>query len=209
MNRNTFLDSVKKSLFKGSFSSGQLSGLTGILDEYDRTKIDSRWVSYMLATAYHETGRAMQPILENLNYSEEGLRAKFPKYFNETMAHLYEHKPEKIANRAYADRMGNGSEKSGDGWKYRGRGFVQLTGKDNYKQYGIELNPDKALTVPVATQVMFNGMIAGVFTGARLSRYFDADTTDWVNARKIINGLDRADDIAGYAKNFYAAIKSA
>lgn len=88
---------------------------------------------------------------ENMNYSAERLTEVFPRYFpNKEIAQSYDRKPEMIANRVYADRMGNGSETSGDGWRYRGRGAIQLTGRNNYKAFSdyeadasIMLNPDK------------------------------------------------------------------
>lgn len=72
---------------------------------------------------------------ENLNYSKGGLLKTFPKYFTQALAEKYERKPQMIANRVYANRMGNGDEASGDGWKFKGRGYIQLTGKDNYKAF--------------------------------------------------------------------------
>lgn len=75
---------------------------------------------------------------ENLNYSENGLLLTFPKYFNAETARTYARKPEQIANRIYANRMGNGNEQSGDGWRYKGRGFIQLTGKANYESLYLE-----------------------------------------------------------------------
>lgn len=108
-------------------------------------------ISHFMAQIEHESG--LKPINENLNYSATRLMQVFPKYFiSNADALRYERKPEKIANRVYANRMGNGSEVSGDGYKYRGRGFIQLTGKDNYKSLskdtGIDYlnNPDLLLT---------------------------------------------------------------
>lgn len=80
----------------------------------------------------HESAQ-LNLIEENLNYSAQALRKVFPKYFRTTQeASSYAHHPERIANRVYAGRMGNGSEDSGDGWKFRGRGLIQITGRDNY-----------------------------------------------------------------------------
>lgn len=79
----------------------------------------------------HESGN-FKYNSENLNYSKRGLLGIFPKYFDDDSAEKYEREPEKIASRVYANRMGNGNEKSGDGWKYRGGGLIQITGKDNY-----------------------------------------------------------------------------
>nr|DAL95375.1 MAG TPA: Chitinase A [Caudoviricetes sp.] len=85
-----------------------------------------------LAQVGHESAQ-LNRIEENLNYSAQALRKVFPKYFRTPQeASSYAHHPERIANRVYAGRMGNGSEESGDGWKYRGRGLIQITGRDNY-----------------------------------------------------------------------------
>lgn len=109
-------------------------------------------LAHFLAQCGHESGgfRATQ---ENLNYSAKGLCGIFRKYFpSVTIAMQYERKPEKIANRVYASRMGNGNEASGEGWKYRGRGYIQLTGKENYKAFDatvpedILANPDLVAT---------------------------------------------------------------
>ena len=91
-------------------------------------------MSYFLATVAIESGE-MRHTVENLNYSSKGLVKTFPKYFNVCNAERYAKNPQMIANKVYANRMGNGNESSGDGWKYRGRGFIQLTGKDNYFEY--------------------------------------------------------------------------
>jgi putative chitinase len=89
-------------------------------------------VAAFIAQCAHESG-GFTMLQENLNYSAKGLVGTFKKYFpDETVAKPYERKPEKIANRVYANRMGNGDEASGEGWKFRGRGLIQLTGKSNY-----------------------------------------------------------------------------
>lgn len=90
----------------------------------------------------------LKSVEENLNYSADGLRKTFPKYFPTTaLANAYARQPQKIANRVYANRLGNGSESSGDGWKYRGRGLIQITGKSNY------LNLDNGVMsqIPIGT----------------------------------------------------------
>lgn len=90
-----------------------------------------------IAQVGHESG-GLNRIIENLNYSVEGLLRTFPKYFTLDLARQYARKPEKIANRVYANRMGNGYEQSGDGWKFRGRGLIQITGKNNYSSFAKE-----------------------------------------------------------------------
>jgi putative chitinase len=95
-------------------------------------------VAHFLAQTGHESGE-FKFVRENLNYSAEGLLKTFPKYFDASTAKLYQRNPEKIANRVYANRMGNGAEQSGDGWKYRGRGLIQITGKNNYVQFSTDV----------------------------------------------------------------------
>lgn len=210
MNRAKFFAAVRLSVFAGRLSQNQVNGIGAVFDAWEECPFDGRRLAYMLATAYHETDSTMCPISENLNYSAAGLRTTFPKHFiTAAQAAAYARQPERIANRAYANRMGNGNEASGDGWRYRGRGLVQITGRDNYAKYGIANDPDKALDPVKSVEILFDGMINGRFTGKRLADFFSATTTDWNGARKIINGTDRADDIAGYAKKFAAALETA
>ncbi|NKJ03150.1 hypothetical protein [Rhizobium sp. SG741] len=209
MDHSKFFDAVRTSLFGGRLSTNQVNGTEAIIDAWQAKPFDNRWLAYMLATVYHEADNTMCAISENLNYSAAGLRATFPKYFTAAQAASYARQPQRIANRAYANRMGNGNEASGDGWKYRGRGLVQITGHDNYAKYGIADNPDMALDPVKAVEILFDGMTNGRFTGRKLSDFFTATTTDWIGARKIINGTDRAADIAGYARKFAAAIEGA
>lgn len=110
-------------------------------------------LAHFLAQCGHESGQ-FRVVNENLNYGAKGLLGIFKKYFpTEAKAKEYERKPEKIANLVYASRMGNGPEQSGDGFKYRGRGFIQLTGKDNYTAFGKAIGENIAATPDlVATQ---------------------------------------------------------
>ncbi|MDL2403834.1 hypothetical protein [Rhizobium mayense] len=147
MDRAKFFAAVRSSLFGGRLSQNQVNGIEAILDRWQASPFDSRWLSYMLATTFHESDNTMCAISENLNYSAVGLRATFPKYFTAAQAAAYAREPDRIANRAYANRMGNGSEASGDGWRYRGRGLVQITGHDNYEKYGIACQTTKIDTV--------------------------------------------------------------
>lgn len=97
-------------------------------------KMTPERAAHFFAQTAHETG-GFKAFSENLNYSADGLQKIFGKYFPGLLEESYARNPEKIANRVYADRMGNGPESSGDGWKYRGRGALQLTGKANYKAF--------------------------------------------------------------------------
>jgi putative chitinase len=111
----------------------------------------NRRAAFIAQTAVESN--SYRAITENLNYSAQGLLKTFPTHFTAAEAAAYARQPEKIANRAYCNRMGNGDENSGDGWKYRGRGFLQLTGKDNYTHCAADTkfdfvgNPDYAATV--------------------------------------------------------------
>ncbi len=99
-------------------------------------------LAHFLAQAGHESG-GFKAVNENLNYGAKGLRGIFGKYFpTDAKALEYERKPEKIANLVYGGRMGNGPEASGDGYKFRGRGYIQLTGKDNYTAFSKAINED-------------------------------------------------------------------
>jgi putative chitinase len=91
-------------------------------------------LSHFLAQCGHESG-GFKALVENLNYGSKGLLGTFPKYFNLTTATQYERKPEMIASKVYGGRMGNGPESTKDGYKFRGRGYIQLTGKDNYTAF--------------------------------------------------------------------------
>jgi len=112
--------------------------------------------AHFFAQTAHETGE-YKLFSENLNYSAQGLQGVFGKYFPGNLEESYARQPEKIANRVYADRMGNGNEASGDGWKYRGRGALQLTGKANYEAFAKYLGKPEIITNPdlVATTYAF------------------------------------------------------
>lgn len=142
--------------------------------------------AHFLAQIEHESG--LKPIGENLNYSINGLMNTFSKYFpNVNVASEYARSPEKIANKVYANRMGNGDEDSGDGWRYRGRGFIQLTGKDNYT----DLSKDTGIDYVNHPDLLFNeadAMIAALWfwTKRNLNKYADQNNIKEVTRR--ING---------------------
>jgi putative chitinase len=103
-------------------------------------------LAHFISQCGHESG-GFKVFTENLNYSAEGLLKTFPKYFNAETAAAYARKPERIANKVYANRMSNGNEESGDGWKFRGRGCIQLTGRANYTAYD-QAVPENVLENP-------------------------------------------------------------
>jgi putative chitinase len=98
-------------------------------------------LAHFLAQCHHESG-GFTKVRENLSYSVSGLKKVFPKYFKDRDPKAYSKAPQALANYVYANRLGNGSEASGDGWKYRGRGYIQLTGKDNYRAFDAFVDDD-------------------------------------------------------------------
>lgn len=142
--------------------------------------------AHFMAQIDHESG--LKPISENLNYRPQTLMRVFPKYFSTiAKANEYAGKPSAIANKVYANRMGNGNEASGDGYKYRGRGYIQLTGKDNYKALtkatGIDFvnNPDLLLQE-------VNAMIAALWFWKKNNLSAHAAKDDIRTVTRIING---------------------
>jgi putative chitinase len=121
----------------GAFGPGTLKAAAA---HYKLNKVRA---AHFFAQCAHESGN-WKATSENLNYGAKGLRGIFGKYFpTDALAKAYERQPAKIANKVYGNRMGNGPESSGDGWKFRGRGFLQLTGHDNYKALSQYINrPD-------------------------------------------------------------------
>jgi putative chitinase len=98
-------------------------------------------LAHFLGQCHHESG-GFKTLHENLNYSADGLKKIFPKYFPGTLAESYARQPQKIANKVYGGRMGNGDETSGDGWKFSGRGVLQVTGKENYTKFSKFIGED-------------------------------------------------------------------
>jgi len=127
---------------KGHIPDGVIAQIPSVMSTF---KIDTALrLSHFLAQCGHESA-GFKAIQENLNYGAKGLLGIFKKYFpTEAKALQYERKPEKIANLVYGSRMGNGDEASGDGYKFRGRGYIQLTGKNNYVAFGKAINEDIA-----------------------------------------------------------------
>jgi len=126
-------DQLEDLIPKNPYVEYWYSALSQCLPDYDINT--PRRVAAFIAQCSHESG-GFKFLSENLNYRAESLMRVWPKYFKDpATAQRYAHKPERIANRAYANRMGNGNEASGDGWRFCGRGLIQLTGRDNYQAF--------------------------------------------------------------------------
>jgi|SRR5215467_1235796 len=189
--RKYFYDSVRGSLFGGSLTQEQVDGMTILLSRGEEEGTDDRHLAYILATTFHETAQTMAPIAE---YG----KGKGKPYGNPAGPY---------------------------GQVYYGRGYVQLTWYDNYLTMQQALGPrwggrnivqvaDRALDADIATDIIFYGMTKGSFTGVGLPKYItvvdpDNDTTDFYNARKVVNGLDQASAIQGYAQKFANALTHA
>lgn len=119
-------------------------------------------IAGFLAQVGHESG-GLRFTVENLNYRADALTRVWPSRFPPGVAESYAMQPERIANRAYADRMGNGNEASGDGWKYRGRGLIQLTGKDSYAAFSLEANNEALVKPDLVAEVELAALSAGWF----------------------------------------------
>jgi putative chitinase len=189
--RKFYFDSVRASLFAGTLTQAQVDGQNYLLEVWEtrfeeaNPRDGTNWLAYALATFFHETAQTMQPI------EEYG----------------------KGASQPYGQPAGPHKQ------CYYGRGHVQLTWEDNYKagqkylleRYGLDVKiyPDAANMLDDATSalVSYDGMINGWFTGVGLPKFFNATTEDPVNARKIVNGTDQAQTIAGYYAKFKAALK--
>ncbi len=174
-------------------NKSQVQGYDAIFDYWDKSNLtDNRWLAYALATAFHETGENLQPVREGFASSDQGSINAVTSLFNRGRI-----------GENYALREANGQS-------YFGRGLVQITFGDNYKRLGQAIgignqlydNPSLALNMDIAVKILFKGMVDGLYTTHSFRKHFFEDRTDWVNARRIINGKDQADLIADYGQKF-------
>ena len=175
-------------------------------------KLSPARAAHFFGQTSHETG-GFKAFSENLNYGAKGLRGIFGKYFpTDSIALQYERKPEKIANRVYASRMGNGNEASGDGWKYRGRGALQLTGKDNYAAFAKYCNRPDVMTNPdlVATELAFESAMF-FFERNKLWTICDQgvnDNTILSITKKVNGGTHGLEDRKAKTKTYHAQLSA-
>lgn len=167
-----------------------------IVDECKKRGVLRNQCAYVLATAALETGYTMRPI------KERGGNAYFKKMYD------------KDGSRPHiAKQLGN--TQKGDGVKFHGRGYVQLTGRNNYKraadEFGVDFvaRPDDVMRSEYAPAILITGMLEGWFTGKKLSHYITLQKSDFVGARRIINGTDRKHEIAAIAQDYDSALKEA
>lgn len=182
-------------LLGDTLDQSEVDGVSAILAACGSAGWGKRFTAYALATADHETAGTMQPI------KERGGTAYLTRLYDVTGR-----------DPARARKMGNTVR--GDGVRYCGRGYAQLTWKANYQKAADKLgwplvgNPDLAMRPDIAAQVMVRGMAEGWFTGRKLGDYITAEKCDFMNARKVINGLDRAGEIEREAEHYLAALQA-
>ena len=141
---------------------------------------------HFLAQCHHESG-GFKITQENLNYGAKGLRGTFPKYFpTDEIATQYERQPEKIANKVYGGRMGN--IELGDGWRYHGRGFIQLTGKDNYKAFSASIGEDCVASPDLVATKYPLASAAWFFSKNCLKKCTSNDVASITSVSKCVNG---------------------
>ena len=173
---------------KGHIPDTVIAQIPGVMSKFEiNTPLR---LAHFLAQCGHESG-GFRLTKENLNYSAKGLMGIFKKYFpNEALANQYARKPEKIANKVYGNRMGNGAEATGDGAKYCGRGYIQLTGKDNYTAFGKSINEDIAANPTVVAEKYALLSAAWFFNKNKLHVMADGGATDAVvtSITKRVNG---------------------
>ncbi|WP_283194981.1 glycoside hydrolase family 19 protein [Rhizobium sp. AN80A] len=200
IDRRFFFDTVRGTLFNGTLSAPQVEGMTAILNFWEERMPDAdpRWLAYILATAFHETAYTMQPVRETLATTDA--------------------RAVEILEKAFAGGKLSWVKTpywrpDADGKSWLGRGLVQLTHKRNYEAMsplvGIDLvaNPDRAMEMGPAVSILIEGMVRGSFSRHKLADHLNATSDDWINARRIVNGTDRAEKLAGYGKTFLAALR--
>lgn len=165
-------------------------------------------LAHFLAQCAHES-MDFSALEENLNYSAEGLKKVFAKYFTGDLADSYARQPEKIASRVYANRMGNGDEASKEGYKYRGRGYIQLTGKENYGKFATAINDD-VVSNPDWVKSKYPLLSAAWFWDTRtLNQLADQGSGDEVVkqvTRRVNGGTIGLNDRIQHFKKFYALL---
>lgn len=197
MTYELFWKSIRASIFNGKISQSQKEGIDTIINESYVRKVLPAQLAYILATAHHETGGTMLPVREGF--------AKTDQQAVDIVTRMWRNGR---ISKNYAERASNGNS-------YYGRGYVQLTWEHNYQKASDKLNvdfhgnPDFALVPHYAAEILVTGMMDGWFTGVPLTRYVNEIETNFKQARRVVNGLDRADKIADTAQSFLQAINYA
>lgn len=198
VDRARIYDRVRQNPCSGRLSRAQVTGMDAILDHWVlHSKAADSSLAYVLATAFHETAGTMQPVRETLAKSDGEAVARLDRAFS--------------SGRLPSVKVPYWRPDA-DGKSWLGRGFVQLTHKRNYEAMSdltgedLVADPGLAMRIDIAARILIEGMRVGLFTGWRLDYFFGRDKADWAGARKIVNGTDRAELVAGYGRAFVAAL---
>jgi len=192
---------------KGHIPDNVIAQIPGVMSKFEINT--ALRLAHFLAQCGHESG-GFRLTKENLNYSAKGLMGIFKKYFpTEALAKQYERKPEKIANKVYGGRMGNGPEASGEGAKFCGRGYIQLTGKDNYTAFGKSINEDIAANPTWVAEKYALLSAAWFFNKNKLHTMADGGATDAVVTsitKRVNGGTIGLPDRIKHFKEYYALL---
>lgn len=215
--RKYLFDLLRNAPFGGRLTALQVKAVGLILDLCETLKIPLPFIAYIIATAFHETGGTFNPGKENLNYSVAALRSKFSRErisLSDAARYGRDGKQKAnqsaIANLIYGGAWGLrqlGNRLVGDGWRFIGRGLVQLTGRRNYELFGLGDNPDGAMVLEKAVEILVRGMHDGLFTGKKLSDYYRDGEFQSDAARAIVNGTDKASLISMHYESILAALQ--
>lgn len=222
MNKQAFFAALRKrdsGLFGTSLSQAQVDGLEAVLHECILWKADLPQAAYILATAYGETGGKMQPTYENLRYSAKRIPEVFSASRRQGLSPAQlAGNPELLANTVYGGEWGRknlGNTEPGDGWRFRGTGIPQVTGRRNFgiwdRRLGLPLLevPEMLMDLNVSARALVRPMLDGWATGLKLGEFVGGDKRDYRNARRVWNGLFQADRYADYARAFERALLAA
>lgn len=195
-----------RGIIGGKLKQKQVDTINAIVASADNRNVSNAWLAYILATAQGESGMDYSK-RENMNYSAERISEVFKRLHGREQE--LARKPMALANAAYANMLGNGDESSGDGWRYRGGGLVQLTGKSNYAKLSLDAAPERAATLEYGVPALFDGMIYGMYTGESLSDHTGNGGVDFVQARRVVNGTFEAAKYAAWAERWLDALRAA
>ncbi|SIO36211.1 hypothetical protein SAMN05444722_1673 [Rhodovulum sp. ES.010] len=219
MDRKTFYAALRRrgsGVFGTSLSQRQVDGLEAVLDECLRARATLPQAAYILATAHGETGGRMRPLRENLSYTTAArLCAVWPSRFpTEAAARPFVRNPRALANHVYNGRLDN-CPGSDDGWRFRGGGLGQITGRRNYRLWGqrlgvpLEDRPELILDLPISAAALVRGMLGGWATGLSLADFVGPRGVDYLAARRVWNGTFEAAAYASRAAAFELALREA
>lgn len=180
------------------------SVISQIPETMQKFKIDTPIkLAHFLAQCGHESG-GFKVVNENLNYSSDGLKKVFPTYFPGNLSESYARNPEKIASKVYGSRMGNGGEDTKEGWKFRGRGYIQLTGKNNYTAFGASINEDIVNNPDLVATKYPLLSAAWFFSKNCLSKCVDASEATVTSVTRCVNGgTNGLSDRLAHFKEYY------